>query len=202
MDDWERRTNSHGYTYYYHVSTGTSIVENTLRTTLSKKCWVGAMQWTAPTNDTALAAECGETSDCDDAVGVSVESSDSSNSSNDDDDNVGIGANDVAAALTEVSAAPEELHRVVLDTVVWVLREVWQSHVEIGQYVARSTRILLEAVTPPLRQLLLAQPAISQQPPPSIPVTFIPAKQSSSVVYTANNIDDDIRDEIRPELPV
>ncbi|RHZ21787.1 hypothetical protein DYB31_011984 [Aphanomyces astaci] len=105
MDDWERRTNSHGYTYYYHVSTG-------------------------------------------------------------------------------------------------VLREVWQSHVEIGQYVARSTRILLEAVTPPLRQLLLAQPAISQQPPPSIPVTFIPAKQSSSVVYTANNIDDDIRDEIRPELPV
>ncbi|ETV93442.1 hypothetical protein H310_12496 [Aphanomyces invadans] len=180
--DWEPRTNCHGYTYYYHVPTG-------------------AMQWTCPDENSLAGAD--ERSDDEEksAVEVSVQESDSSISSNESD----VADDSPANRLLELnpvgmSNAPEHMHRVVLDTFVWLLREVWQSHVEIGQFVAASTRTLLRTVTPSLRHLL----SHGSSPPslhvsPSIPATFIPAK-STATPHAVHDWSTSV--EVRPEMPV
>ncbi|KAF0719966.1 Aste57867_660 [Aphanomyces stellatus] len=172
--EWEARTNQQGYTYYYHLPTG-------------------AMQWTPPDDMSEAQA-------IDVSANLIVAESDSSSDDGDggeDDDNDGDARpkNDATrsslAPLVELAAAPDDLNRIVLDTVVWFLREVWQSHVEIGSFVVQSTRTLLSAVTPQLQQLLVRRRALPIHPQPSIPTSFIPAKTSSSVVAVDSDDDDE-----------
>ncbi|KAG9413263.1 hypothetical protein AC1031_016278 [Aphanomyces cochlioides] len=125
----------------------------------------GAMQWSPPDSSK------------DDELSIPVSAADVSDSSSDEDESTEVeGANPVEPLIVASDHAPG----LVLDTVLWLMREIWQSHVEITQFLTQSSQSVIQGLVPRLQELMARRPALAIHPHP-IPASFIPTASVASL---------------------
>ncbi|EQC27420.1 hypothetical protein SDRG_14746 [Saprolegnia diclina VS20] len=167
---WEARCNQQGYTYYVDTETG-------------------VMQW-APPPAPPLATETIEIVEDDAPCASDSSRSEADNTNDDDEDDEDDDQCETllnSRDLDQTLGLPRLVQTTVYRALTWVVLEVWQSHRELGAYLAHATQRLLHGL-PPVAAFLRPSRATLVHPH-AIPTSFIPSSPKSAVVA---DVSDDV----------